>query len=279
MSDQTSPVEPSNAQPQSRYKTNPWMVSTLVLVGIVVGIGVGQLSMFEGGGDSAKTASLGATGGSPSEIPSQPSESTPEEYEKLSAALVDDDTAYGDKDAPVTVIEFSDFQCPFCAASAGASNAVYERLKGSDSSWEPIVPKLLATYVKEGKVRFIYRDFPLDGHPQAIEAAEAAECADEQGKFLEMHDQIFAGTADWGSDDEKAKQAFKKYAKALGLDTAKFNDCLDSGKMKPEIQKDYQDGVRAGVSGTPTFFVNGRQISGAQSFSAMASLVESLLKE
>lgn len=261
-----------------QFKTNPWMVSTLVLAGLIVGIGIGQLSFFENGGESGKATSLNAgqeTSGGEALAP----EPAPKDYEKFSAALLDDDTVFGDKDAPVTIVEFSDFQCPFCAASVGVENGVYEQLKGRDPGWEPIVPKLLATYVKEGKVKFIYRDFPLDGHAQSQEAAEAAECADEQGKFLGMHDKIFAGTADWSGDDEKAKTTFKKYAKGLGLNTGKFNTCVDSGEQKAEVQKDLQDGVRAGVSGTPTFFVNGREISGAQSFSTMASLIDSLLKE
>ncbi len=268
---QAQPVQPM----QPRAKVNPWMISTLLLVGIIIGVGLGQLPIFDffGSGTAGGTGANVASGGAGENTPS------PKDYAALSKALEDDDTVYGVSDAPVTVVEFSDFQCPYCAASVGVTNAVTTNLKSQDPTWEPIVPNLLATYVKDGKVKFIYRDFPLDGHPQAQETAEAAECADEQGKFMEMHDKIFAGVSEWAGDDEQAKATLKKYASDLSLDTEKFNDCLDSGKYTEEVRKDYADGVRAGVSGTPTFYVNGREISGAQSFKNMASLIDELLKE
>lgn len=266
-------LQPSSPQSNFQSKTNPWMVSTLVLVGLVVGFGAGRLPLFGDSGKSGQTSTVPTENAAPPAAP-QPSD---EDYDKLGKALVsDDDPSYGDPKAPVTVIEFSDFQCPFCAASAGIKNVVYDKLS-QDPEWEPIVPKLLATYVKEGKVRFIYRDFPLDGHPQAQDAAEAAQCAHEQGKFLEMHDKIFGATEQWSGDDEKAKQVFKDLAKSLGLKSAQFNDCVDSGKYKEEVRADYQAGVQAGVNGTPAFYVNGRELSGAQAFKTMAKLIDSLL--
>jgi protein-disulfide isomerase len=143
----------------------------------------------------------------------------------------------GPADAKVTIVEFSDFQCPFC------SRAV------------PTIEKVLKDY--DGKVRLVFRHFPLDGHPQAAKAAEAGACAADQGKFWEMHDKMF------GNQQKLAVTDLKETAKVLGLDAAKFDKCLDSGEKKAAVQGDQKAGSDAGVSGTPAFFVNGVFINGA----------------
>jgi len=170
------------------------------------------------------------------------------------AALVDDDAFKGDADAPVTIIEWSDFECPFC-------QRFYSQTLG----------QIEEQYIKTGKVKFVYRDFPLSFHPQAQKSAEAAECAGEQDKFWEMHDLLFEKGVAGGVG------AFKQYATDIGLDTAKFNDCLDSGAQAEEVQKDFRDGGAAGVRGTPGFLVNGQLISGAQPFSVFQQAIESAL--
>lgn len=176
---------------------------------------------------------------------------------------IDDDAMLGDKNAPVTIIEFSDFQCPFCR-----------------KFWEGTLPQIKKEYVDTGKARFVYRDFPLDFHPGAEPAAEAAECAEEQDKFWEFHDRVFAeqakqgqGTIQFGVDD------LKKWAKGINLNTTKFDQCLDSGKYKDEVAKDVAEGTAAGVSGTPTIFVNGQKIVGAQSFAAFKAVIDQALKK
>jgi len=143
----------------------------------------------------------------------------------------DDDAVLGNKNAPVTIIEFSDFECPFCGRF-----------------FSQTLPSIKKSYIDTGKVKLVYRDFPLSFHPNAQKAAEAAECAKEQGKFWEMHDLLFEKGVSGGIN------SFKQYAKDLGLDTVKFNSCLDSGRYTNEVQKDSQDGQSYGVSGTPTFF-------------------------
>ncbi len=183
----------------------------------------------------------------------------------------DDDPYLGPKDAKVTVIEFSDYECAYCGAADGTHDVLIARFKQSDPSWEPAVPKL-KELAKEGKIKFVYRDFPLNIHKNAQKAAEASECADEQGKFWEYHDVLFE------NQDALDVSNLKKYAQEIGFDSAKFNECLDSGKMAAETKKDFTDGVSYGVSGTPAFFVNGVLISGAAPFKDFEGLINSELK-
>ena len=145
--------------------------------------------------------------------------------------------AKGPENAPVTIVEFSDFQCPYCSKAAAT---VHEVLKAYD-----------------GKVRVVFRDYPLPFHKDAAKASEAAHCADEQGKFWEMHDWMFANQSGLAVDNLKAQ------AGTLGLDTAKFNECLDSGKFAKVVETNTADGKEAGVTGTPAFFVNGVFLNGA----------------
>ncbi len=168
--------------------------------------------------------------------------------------LEDDDPAKGDKNAPVTIVEFSDFECPFCGRF-----------------FQQTLPQINENYIKTGKVKLVYRDFPLSFHQNAQKAAEAAECADEQGRFWEMHDKLFIDGVQGGV------ASFKQFASALGLNTAKFNECLDSGKMASEVQKDMAEGAQYGVTGTPGFFVNGQLISGAQPYQVFAQAIEEAL--
>lgn len=248
------------------------MISTLVLVGLIVGFGVGQIPFGNWLGFEKTPVTAGTE--DEKQAPPKPRGLTEEQI----AALPDDDTVIGDSNAKITVVEFSDFQCPFCAASVGVANSTAANLISRDPSWKPAVP-LILEYARKGKVKFVYRDFPLDFHAQAQEAAEAAECADEQGKFLEMHDKIFIGSDEWIGDDETAKKVLTGYAKDIGLDTDQFKSCFESGKYKDEVRKDFLDGATIGVSGTPAFYVNGVELSGAQSASVFESLFESILKK
>lgn len=154
----------------------------------------------------------------------------------------------GPANAPVTIIEFSDFQCPFCSRGKATMDQV------------------VSTY--GDKVRLVFRNFPLSFHQNAEKAAEAAQCANEQGKFWEYHDILFA------NQGALAVENLKQYAVDLKLDTAKFNSCLDSGKYAAKIQTDISDGQAAGVRGTPAFYINGRSISGAQPFENFQKVIE-----
>ncbi|HLC74244.1 MAG TPA: thioredoxin domain-containing protein [Candidatus Nanoarchaeia archaeon] len=169
----------------------------------------------------------------------------------------DDDAVKGDKNAPVTIIEFSDFQCPFCSRF-----------------YTDTLPELDEKYIKTGKAKLIYRDFPLENiHPEARPSAEAAECAHEQGKYYEFHDKLFE------NQQQLSVANYKKWARELGLDGDKFDDCVDTNKYADEVSKDLADGSAAGVTGTPAFFVNGKLLSGAQPFTAFEALIEAELAD
>lgn len=199
-------------------------------------------------------------------IPGAPSGNTGVNQPVANAeGLADDDPSLGNPEAPVTVVEFSDFQCPFC-----------RRL------YIQTLPQLKEKYIKTGKARFVYRDFPLTSiHGMAQKYAEAGECADEQGKFWQMHDMIFEkqeargnGTiSDFNIGDLKA------WAREIGLDGTAFDNCFDSGKYADEVQKDLNDGQTAGVTGTPGTFVNGRLVQGAVPYAQFEAIIEEELKK
>jgi len=158
--------------------------------------------------------------------------------------------AVGPTDAPITIVEFSDYQCPFCG-------------KWYDDVWS----RLKTEYA--GKIRFVYRDFPLFSiHPEAGPAAEAAECAGDQNKYFEFHDLLFSNQNNLG------QATYEKYASQLSLDMTKFKECLTTGKYKPEISSDYEFASNLGVNSTPTFFVNGIPLIGAQPYEVFKQLID-----
>ncbi len=157
----------------------------------------------------------------------------------------------GDPKAPVLLVEFSDFTCGYCGRF-----------------YRETLPPLRSTYLKSGKVRFAYRDYPRDDKGWGLVAAHAARCAGEQGKFWEMHDKLFENQAALQVAD------LKRRASELGLDALQFESCLDSGRQSARIAKDVEDGRRVGVSGTPTFFINGRMLNGAQSYQAFVDMID-----
>jgi protein-disulfide isomerase len=165
----------------------------------------------------------------------------------------DDDPSEGNANAPITVVEFSDFQCPFCAQAA------------------PTLSRIRAVY--GDRIRFVWKDLPLTAiHPQALKAAEAGWCAGEQGKFWNLHDHLFANREALGADD------LKRYAAELKLDTAKFNACLDASKYESRVRQSISVASSLGISSTPTTFVNGRMITGAQPYAAFASVIDEELE-
>lgn len=184
----------------------------------------------------------------------------------------DDDPVLGDANAPLTIIEFSDYECPFCKRSFG-----------------DVLPELKKNYIDTGKLKFVYRDYPLSFHANAHKEAEAAECARVQGGdaiYFRFHDQIFTQTTSNGTGLALSK--LPVIARSFGLDVSKFQQCLDSGTFKSEVDKDIADGTAAGVSGTPSWFIgrsskdgmiNGTLVVGAQPFAAFKALIDAELKK
>ena len=181
---------------------------------------------------------------------------------------IDNDPIIGNPNAPITIIEFSDFQCPFCARFHVET-----------------LPSIMNEYINDGQVKLVFRDFPIQSiHPNALPASVAAECANEQKKFKEMHDVLFENQKEWSNQSiDNAMITFNQYASKMGLEEEKFDSCLKNGKYIEEIQKDLDDGRTYGISGTPGFFVGNDQIGfvelkGAQPFENFKKVIDSQLK-
>ncbi len=162
----------------------------------------------------------------------------------------DDDPAIGPEDAPVVIIEFSDYQCPYC------------------KRWhDEVFFRLLEAYGDQ--IRFVYRDFPLSAiHPFAASAAEAANCAREQDAYWEYHNALFSEKYGF------SREAFEQYAAELALDMPAFIDCLDTRRYQEEVEADYREAAALGVNSTPTFFINGRPVIGAQPYEVFVTIIE-----
>jgi len=247
-------------------KSDLWKYSAFVLIAVLIIVG-----FFAYSGKILGTGNNSGTGGN--EVVQQP-----DTQPSVVKASVDDDAALGDKNAPVTIIEFSDYQCPFCR-----------------KFWTETLPSIKSQYIDTGKVKFVYRDFPLTSlHPMATPAAEAAECARDlyggDSAYFKMHDKIFeeqnildGGNAKTGpvkSTVTFTNNDLKSWAKELGYN---IDSCLDSGKFRSEVQNDLSDATSAGGQGTPYFVImksgenSGVPLSGAYPFSAFRQIIESEL--
>ena len=223
-------------------------IGILTTVGFII-----LLVHFLGDGEGSSKKNTNSGSNNPAiaaPTPSAPNPSAP--TGPVDVAVNDDDNIKGNPDAKVTIIEFSDFQCPFC------------------QKFHPTVQQALDEY--GDNVRWVYKHFPLDSiHPNARPAANAAECAGEQGKFWEYGDELFENQARLGV------AYYKELAGTLGIGGSQFDNCVDSNKYANKVDADYQAGLAAGVQGTPASFINGRLISGAQPYSALKSTIDSVL--
>lgn|SRR3989338_2637240 len=233
-------------------KESLWKYSTFILAAILI---IGAFVFFNNSNtDSTNTAGT------------QQGQQIPSTTGKVSVS-VDDDAVLGDKNAKVTIIEFSDYQCPFCR-----------------KFWSETYSQLKKDYIDTGKVKLVFRDFPLSFHPMAQSSAEAAECVREVGKsdeaYWKMHDKIFEEQMVLDGGTVKSTVTFtttdlKTWAKEIGYN---IDSCLDSGKYTQEVQKDFADGGASGVQGTPAFFVNGKFLEGAQPYATFQQTIDALLK-
>lgn len=182
---------------------------------------------------------------------------TEETASVLLGSASSDDWKRGNENAKAVLVEYSDFQCPACGSYYTVLKALHEEFGDS--------------------MLFVYRHFPLRQiHANAENAARATEAAGKQGKFWEMHDVIFERQKEW-SDDRDAQGTFVSYAGALGLDTARFVNDFNSQEVKEKIQRDYESGFRAGVAGTPTFFLNGQKIQNPRSYDEFKNVINEAL--
>ena len=228
----------------------PWFGVSVGLLGLIVGyaLATGVGNPLAGGGKAKPTPT-------PTPVADDPEPAG-------DPADIDDDAVMGDDSATVTLIEFTDYQCPFCSRH-----------------FEQTMPDIIKNYVDTGKVKYVVRDFPLSFHPNAHKAAEAAECAGEEGKYFEMHDKLFTEQGTWSGLSD-ATATFKGYAKALGL--KKFDSCLDNGDMAAEVDADLAAGSAAGISGTPGFWVvsddgKSKSISGAYPYATFQAAFDEML--
>lgn len=240
----------------------PILTIVIVIASFFIGSLYTKVQVLEKGGGLV----AGAGGNNLPQAPAQPQQPT------KGSASIDDDPVIGDKNAPVTIIEFSDYECPFCKRH-----------------FDDTLPQLIKEYVDKGKVKIAYRDLPLSFHdPMATKEAVAANCAREQGgdkKYFEFHDEIFKRTSSNGNglNDDK----IQTIAKDLSLNVNKFTTCLSNKAMEDEVKKDVADGSSAGATGTPTFVIgkstsdgkiDGDLVIGAQPFAAFQAIIDPLLQ-
>lgn len=163
----------------------------------------------------------------------------------------------GSPDAPVTIVEFSDFQCTYCR-----------------KFWRETLPLIDERYIRTGKVRFVYRHLAILG-PPSVQAAMAAECAHEQGKFWPYHDRLFGSTGLFAFSTGN----LKRYAEELRLEASGFNACLDAERPREKVEQETIIGRMIGMTGTPGFLINGGRLVGAQPFQVFEQIIEAMLKE
>jgi protein-disulfide isomerase len=173
----------------------------------------------------------------------------------------DSKTSKGDPEAPVIIVEFSEFLCPFCAEHVGV-DVIASRPIDQEKTYQ----RIMAEYIETGKVRYIFRHYPIHGDP-AKKAAEATLCARDQEKFWEYHDLLFEN---FGFSQED----FSGFAAQLGMNLDQFSECLSSGRYAQAVEADFSLGQKMGVSGTPTFFINGRKLGGAYPFESFKTIIE-----
>jgi protein-disulfide isomerase len=228
------------------------LYAAFIPLAFLVGIGAGFLIW---GNSAAKPAVAEPTAAPVVQATGQASDITDltsqmESLPRYDVPVSEDDPALGPEDAPITIIEFADFQCPFCQRHALET-----------------YPRLVEEY--GDNIRFIYKDFPLSSiHPEAYSSAIAGTCANEQGMFWEYHDLLFSGQLELG------EETYMGYAEQLGLDMANFTACYEEERYAEQVQADYNFGTDLGVSSTPTFFVNGVAVVGAQPFGLFAEIID-----
>lgn len=238
-------------------KATPVLFVLLVVASFLLGRYQAQIEILKGG-TSQPTAVQGGqqVAGQQTDPQGSQQPSAEEITDEVWQTLLDKPAAVkGENDAPVTMVEFTDYQCPYCARF-----------------FSDTYPQVLKDYVETGEVRYLVRDFPLPIHPNAPAAAMAARCAGDQGQYWEMHDKLFEKQDEWSSG--KTTDLFQGYASELGLNEGEFTSCLTDEKYKQEVDADSQLARQVGINGTPGFVINGEVLIGAQPYSAFQQVFE-----
>ena len=224
-------------------KSNYLIPAAIIIAGIII---AGAVAYNKNPKDNL--AQVGQVGQEKDNVVSgNPSDNSPKEF-----SINQNSNVKGDFNAPITIIEYSDFQCPFC------------------SKFHLTVSQALDGY--PGKIRWVYKHFPLDNiHSNARPAAEASECAAEQGKFWEFADGLFENQVSLGNS------FYSQLAGQIGLNTGQFNDCVSSRKYKDKVEADYQEGIKNGITGTPGSFINGEKIPGAVPYTSLKTVIDRIL--
>lgn len=228
------------------------LIALLVVGAYLVGVYKTKVEFLENGAPAQVAQVAGEQA-----APEEKSELTSEEWDKA----LGEGYAYsfGDENAPVVLVEYTDYQCPFCQRYV---NDTYGKIKEN--------------YVDTGKVRYVVRDLPLPFHANAEGAAVAARCAASQGRYLEMHDKLFATQSEW-EELADATKTFVGYAGELGMNTQTFASCMEDESVVDAVQADADLASELGATGTPTFAINGQLLVGAQPYVSFESLIDSLL--
>lgn len=190
--------------------------------------------------------------------------------------ILEGTVVYGDANAPVTIYEFSDYECPFCAIAEG-NEELTNSFKGQNPDYIPPMPKVFEEYIETGKVKLVFYNMALESlHPQVRSAHVAALCANEQDKWIEFHHKLFEDRDAWTTTSDR-NAVLKEFAKELSLDETQFNSCLDSNKYSEQVDRELAYGASVGVSGTPAFFIGKNFISGAQDYATFKSIIDAEL--
>ena len=246
------PSDSDSSPAEVSHKPAGWISLPILLIPLafLVGLGAGYLFWGQPDAKQGKVAATSAAASASQAAQVPTAAATPAQKVVRYDIPTDGAPGMGKQGAAITLVEFSDYECPFC------------------QKWHAeVLPKLLETY--KDKIYFVYRDFPLSGiHLNATAAAEAARCAGDQGKYWDYNTKLFSGQYKYGAD------GFQKIASEMQLDNAQFTDCVKSRKYQAAVQKDFDFANRLGVRSTPTFFINGLAMVGAQPFEAFQQLID-----
>lgn len=230
------------------------MYVVLLISFLVIGYLVGNIFPLQK--NSTNTVAQQPSAAQPQQ-PQQPSAPNPDDVKKK--LTLGNFPIKGNDNAKVTIVEFADFRCPFC-----------------EKFFSETEPQLMKDYVDTGKAKFVFRNYAFLG-PSSVVAANAVACANEQGKFWDMYEYLYKNQPPESDTSMYVTDKLTEIAGTIGLDAAKFSTCLDSKKYDKDVSKDLSDGQAVGVSGTPTFYVNGKQLVGAQPYSSFKAIIDAEL--